>query len=212
MTEGAPGLQIGAEGDSVAAVIDRAQTETSPPARPPEEDWSVLMARAQQGDAESYRRLLQGITPYLRALAHRFGLGADLEDAVQDTLLTVHSVRHTYDPSRPFAPWLTAVARHRLLDRLRRRVRQTGRETALTEAHETFVSVETNHSERAGEAARLKAAIATLPEGQRRAVELLKLKEMSLKEASQATGQSETALKVSVHRAIKRLRGLMGGT
>jgi RNA polymerase sigma-70 factor (ECF subfamily) len=193
-------------------VNDGPKTETTPPARSPEEDWSVLMARAQQGDAASYRRLLVGVTPYLRALAHRFGLGADVEDAVQDVLLTVHSIRHTYDPARPFAPWLTAVARHRLLDRLRRRVRQTGRETELTEAHETFASSETNHPELAGEAARLQAAIATLPEGQRRAVELLKLKEMSLKEASQVTGQSETALKVSVHRAIKRLRGLMGGS
>jgi RNA polymerase sigma-70 factor (ECF subfamily) len=170
------------------------------------------MARGQQGDADSYRRLLAAITPYLRALAHRFGLGGpDLEDAVQDVLLTVHSIRHTYDPTRPCAPWLAAVARHRLLDRLRRRVRQTGRETELTEAHETFAAVETNHPELAGEAGRLKAAIASLPEGQRRAVELLKLKEMSLKEAAQATGQSETALKVSVHRAIKRLRTLLGG-
>jgi RNA polymerase sigma-70 factor, ECF subfamily len=192
-------------------VNDAPKTETSKSARPPEEDWSILMARAQQGDAEGYRRLLLGITPYLRALAHRFGLGADLEDAVQDVLLTVHSIRHTYDPTRPFAPWLTAVARHRLLDRLRRRVRQTGRETELTEAHETFAAVETNHPELAGEAARLQAAIASLPEGQRRAIEMLKLKEMSLKEASRATGQSETALKVSVHRAIKRLRTLLGG-
>jgi RNA polymerase sigma-70 factor (ECF subfamily) len=205
-------MEFRAEGGSVPPVSDRPKTETSQPTRSPEEDWSLLMAQAQQGDGPSYRRLLQSVTPYLRALAHRFGLGgADLEDAVQDVLLTVHSIRHTYDPTRPFAPWLTAVARHRLLDRLRRRVRQTGRETELTEAHETFAAVETNHPELAGEAARLQAAIAALPEGQRRAVEMLKLKEMSLKEAAQATGQSETALKVSVHRAIKRLRGLLGG-
>ena len=187
-------------------------TKPEPTTRPPEADWSVLMARGQAGDADSYRRLLQAITPYLRALAHRFGLGgADLEDAVQDVLLTVHSIRHTYDPTRPFAPWLTAVARHRLLDRLRRRSRQSGRETELTAFHETFAAAETNHPELAGEAERLKAAIAALPEGQRRAIEMLKLKEMSLKEASQASGQSETALKVSVHRAIKRLRILLGG-
>jgi RNA polymerase sigma-70 factor (ECF subfamily) len=192
-------------------VNDGPKSDTSPIPRPPEADWSHLMARGQQGDAASYRRLLQSITPYLRSLAHRFGLtGPDLEDGVQDVLLTIHSIRHTYDPTRPFGPWLTAVARHRLLDRLRRRTRQAGRETELTEAHETFAAVETNHPELAGEAGRLKAAIAALPEGQRRAVEMLKLKEMSLKEASKASGQSETALKVSVHRAIKRLRTLLG--
>ena len=190
---------------------DGTKSDTQTTTRPPEEDWSVLMARGQSGDAQSYRLLLQGVTPYLRALAHRFGLGGpDLEDAVQDVLMTVHTIRHTYDPDRPFAPWLTAVARHRLLDRLRRRARQSGRETELTEFHETFAAVETNHPELAGESGRLKAAIAALPEGQRRAVEMLKLKEMSLKEAAQASGQSETALKVSVHRAIKRLRVLLG--
>jgi len=179
--------------------------------RPPESDWSVLMARSQGGDARSYRLLLTAITPYLRSLAHRFGLGGpDLEDAVQDALLTVHLIRHTYDPDRPFAPWLAAVARHRMLDRLRRRMRQSGRETELTEFHETFIAVATNQQEAAGEAGRLHAAIAALPEGQRRAVEMLKLKEMSLKEASEATGQSETSLKVSVHRAVKRLRRLLG--
>jgi RNA polymerase sigma-70 factor (ECF subfamily) len=193
-------------------VNNSSKPEPAPTTRPPEADWSVMMALSQQGDAETYRRLLQAITPYLRALAHRLGLGGpDLEDAVQDVLLTIHSIRHTYDPTRPFAPWLTAVARHRLLDRLRRRVRQSGRETELTEFHETFAAAETNLPEMAGEAGRLKAAISALPEGQRRAIEMLKLKEMSLKEAAQASGQSETALKVSVHRAIKRLRVLLGG-
>jgi len=176
-----------------------------------ETDWSVLMARGQTGDQRSYHLLLTGITPYLRALAHRFGLqGADIEDAVQDVLLTVHSIRHTYDPDRPFAPWLTAVARHRILDQLRRRSRRSGRETELTEFHETSVAAETNHQEAAGEARRLRAAIAALPEGQRRALEMVKLQEMSLKEASDASGQSETALKVAVHRAVRRLRTILG--
>lgn len=179
--------------------------------RPPEEDWTVLMARAQTGDPRSYRLLLLGITPYLRSLAHRFGLGGpDIEDAVQDVLMTIHTIRHTYDPERPFGPWLAAVARHRLLDRLRRRVRQSGRETELTEFHETFAAVETNQLERTGEARRLRTAIAELPEGQRRAVELVKLQEMSLKEAAESSGQSEGSLKVAVHRAVRRLRELLG--
>lgn len=184
---------------------------TAPEARPPDQDWSVLMARSQGGDQRSYRLLLIGITPYLRALAHRFGLGGvEIEDSVQDVLLTLHTIRHSYDPDRPFGPWLAAVARHRLLDRLRRRVRQSSRETELTEFHETFAAVETNHHEQAGEARRLRAAIAALPEGQRHAVEMLKLKEMSLKEAAESSGQSEGSLKVSVHRAIRRLRVLLG--
>ena len=194
---------------------DRTKPKQPQPARTepeqPAADWSVLMARSQGGDQRSYRRLLTEITPYLRSLARRFGLaGADIEDAVQDVLMTVHSIRHTYDPDRPFAPWLTAVARHRLLDQLRRRARRSGRETELTEFHETSVAAETNHQEAAGEARRLRAAIAALPEGQRRALEMVKLREMTLKEASDASGQSETALKVAVHRAVRRLRTIMG--
>jgi RNA polymerase sigma-70 factor (ECF subfamily) len=139
------------------------------PDRPSEADWSHLMALGQQGDAKAYRLLLGGVTPYLRALAHRFGLtGSDIEDAVQDALLTLHSIRHTYDPGRPFAPWLVAVARHRMLDYRRKRVRQSGRETELTDFHETFAAPETNPPERAGEGAKLHAAIAALPpEGKR---------------------------------------------
>jgi len=174
-------------------------------------DWSVLMARGQEGDERSYRQLLHGIAPYVRSLARRTGLSPeDCEDAVQDVLMTIHTIRHTYDPARPFGPWLVGVTRNRLADRLRRRARIWSRETELTEAHETLAAVETNSFEKAEQARRLRAAVAELPAGQREAVELLKLKEMSLKEAAAVTGQSEVALKVAVHRAVKRLRVLLG--
>jgi len=52
----------------------------------------------------------------------------------------------------------------------------------------------------------LRRAIRDLPPGQRDAIELLKLREMSLKEAAAASGTSIGALKVSVHRAIATLR------
>ncbi len=177
-----------------------------------QEDWSALMARAQDGDGGAYVVLLQSLTPYLRSLARRAGFGADeIEDGVQDILLTVHAIRHTYDRARPFGPWLVAVARNRLADRMRRLARRGMRETALTEFHETFVADAANLPEQASDARRLREAIATLPEGQRRAVEMLKLEELTLHEAAERTGISETALKVSVHRAIKRLRAILGG-
>ncbi|MEP6609818.1 MAG: sigma factor, partial [Burkholderiaceae bacterium] len=102
-------------------------------------DWSILMARAQAGEPDAYRRLLEEITPYVRSLAakcHRDS--SDLEDSVQDVLLTVHAIRHTYDPTRPFGPWLVAITHRRITDRLRRHGRSTARETPLTDAHETF--------------------------------------------------------------------------
>jgi RNA polymerase sigma-70 factor (ECF subfamily) len=187
---------------------NQAASQASP--QPERSDWSLLMARSQEGDAGSYRLLLVSISPYLRSLGHRFGFtGAELEDAVQDVLMTLHTIRHTYDPARPFAPWLTAVARHRLLDRARSRARRFSRETELTDYHETFAAVDTNLPEAGSEARRLRAAIASLPAGQRQAMEMLRLQEMSLKEASAASGQTETALKVAAHRALNRLRKML---
>jgi len=174
------------------------------------EDWAALMAAAQDGEARAYTALLRAITPYLRAVARRAGLeGDEIEDGVQDILLTIHAIRQSYDPRRPFAPWLLAVARHRLIDRLRRRGRLRFRETELTPAHETFAMDETNLPDESGEVRRLHKAIAGLPPGQRQAVELLRLQELTLKEAAARSGQSPSALKVALHRALRRLRTLM---
>jgi RNA polymerase sigma-70 factor (ECF subfamily) len=174
------------------------------------DEWAGLMAAAQSGDAASYRRLLTAVTPYLRSVAARHHRDrADIEDSVQDILLTVHAVRHTYDPARPFKPWLVAIARRRIIDRLRGQGRRRARETFLAPEHETFAAPETNTYEAEPDARALRDAVAQLPEGQRQAVTLLKIEEKSLKEASQATGMSIVALKVSTHRAVKTLRKIL---
>jgi RNA polymerase sigma-70 factor, ECF subfamily len=173
-------------------------------------DWSRLMARAQDGDRQAYRALLEDVTPYVRSLAARcFSQPSDIEDAVQDVLLTVHMIRHAYDPKRPFGPWLVAIANRRIIDRLRRETRQKAREVALSAEHETFPEFAANLDERLSEDTALIEAMATLPPEQRQAVTLLKLNDMSLKEAAAASGRSITALKVATHRAIKTLRSVL---
>jgi RNA polymerase sigma factor (sigma-70 family) len=174
-------------------------------------DWTIFMARAQGGDRDAYRRLLDSVTPYLRSLAARSFYGrADIEDAVQDVLLTVHAIRHTYDPDRPFGPWLTAIANRRIVDCMRRHGRTRGRETPLEAAHETFAAPETNLQERASDGRVLREAVAELSPGQRDAIRLLKLEGLSLKEAAAASGMSVAALKVATHRALKNLRKKLG--
>ncbi len=177
-------------------------------------DWTGLMARAQDGDRHAYRALLEDITPFLRALAARcFKDPGDIEDALQDVLLTVHAVRRAYDPRRPFGPWLVAIANRRIIDRLRRQIRNRSRETEFTPEHETFLPDPTNLrssiDEISADKATLLAAIENLPPDQRQAIRLLKLKEMSLKEAALASGRSVSALKVATHRAIKSLRKIL---
>ena len=174
--------------------------------------WSGWMAKAQDGDSAAYARLLREILPFLRVLARRRCADPDrCEDIVQDVLLTLHRVRRTYDPARPFSPWLAAICHRRSIDALRKRVRRGAHETQDERAYETFADPAANKELEAGDAAQaLMAMIADLPPGQREALELVKVKEMSLLEASQASGQSVGALKVSVHRAIKALRLRVG--
>ncbi len=168
-------------------------------------EWRAWMAAAQAGDRAAYARLLADILPVVRRLVGRRWQGAaDAEDVVQDALLTLHAVRHTYDPARPFLPWLAAIVEHRINDSLRKRYRRKGREEEFDAAAETFSAIETNIN--ALDAVPLRRAVADLPAGQRQAIELVKLKEMSLAEASSASGQSVGALKVAVHRAIKALK------
>ena len=176
-------------------------------------EWSPWMAAAQDGDADAYRRLLHGITPLLRRVAARRLYGAsaaDVEDVVQDVLLSLHAVRHTYDPARPFVPWLMAIERHRLGDWIRRSRRRAS-EIAVNSLEETFADQAANtEDEEAFDGREIHAAVAGLPKAQRTAIELLKLNEMSLKEAAARTGMTETALKVATHRGMKTLRRLFG--
>jgi RNA polymerase sigma-70 factor (ECF subfamily) len=175
-------------------------------------DRAMLMARAQAGEREAYRRLLADITPFIRAIAlRRFRIASEVEDAVQDVLLTVHIIRHTYDPSRPFAPWLVAIANRRIVDRLRSRARSNLRETPLSSKHETFLVAEAKLEYTGSDAAALRTAIEHLPSGQRRAIKLLKLEEISLKEAAAQSGMSIAALKVATHRGMSSLRRMLGG-
>ena len=173
--------------------------------------WGGLMAEAQAGDRAAYERLLRAILPYVRAIVRRHHAQPDrIEDVVQDVLLTIHRVRHTYDPARPFNNWLGAIAHRRSVDALRSRVRREAVET-FSPAYETFADPGANKEIQGQEdGAVLKEALGTLPTGQRQAVELLKLQEMSLIEASQASGQTVGALKVSLHRAIRTLQKRLG--
>ena len=175
--------------------------------------WSGLMAAAQNGDRATYEQLLREIVPFIRAIASGHHRTADrIDDVVQDVLLTIHRVRHTYDPSRPFEHWLATIAKRRSIDSLRRRIRTHANETADDEAYETFADPQANRSTEVRDATDLLGgALADLTERQREAIDLLKLREMSLVEASKVSGQSIAALKVNVHRAIKALRVKLKG-
>lgn len=201
-----------------ACFPSRASAEPAVPAESasdtPERRRAAWMAAAQAGDRRAYERVLADSVALIRAVARRQGVAYDqLDDVVQETLLSVHRVRHTYDPARSYDAWLAALAGRRAIDGLRRSGRQAHREVGDEDAvalhpDEHDASAE---GERAQQAYRLRAAIAELPPGQREAVEQLGLKELSLEEASARTGRTTGALKVNLHRALKALRARIHG-
>lgn len=173
---------------------------------------ALLMRSAQDGDAAAYRRLLHEITPRLRRAIRRrrnFLQPCDIEDLVQEVLLSLHAVRATYDPNRPFLPWLFAIARNRMADDARRHARRAANETAAGDLAATFSVDETNMDDAYGDPEALKRAVDGLPRGQREAIRMLKLGEMSLKEAAAVSGTGVGALKVAVHRGMNALRKTM---
>lgn len=171
------------------------------------------MLLAQDGDQRAYRTLLCEIAPYVRAVARRYlGDRNDLEDAVQEILLVVHNIRHTYERGRPFKPWLATIAQRRAIDLLRRQMHRGRHETAGEALDARWAEVATDEDSpdrvagRAAEARDLHAAVAALPPRQREAVELLRLRELTPREAAAASRQAPGTLKVACHRALNTLR------
>jgi len=170
-----------------------------------------IWLRAQTGDEAAYREALRLIANRLRAYLRRRmqSLPDDVEDLVQETLLALHLQRGTYDPALPVSAWVLAVARHKLIDLWRRR----GRQDALHDVLDDFgdgqlVAEGGNDHEARRDLGRL---LDSLPEAQRLAIRLTKVEGLSVAEASQRTGASESAIKVQVHRGLKRLMALVKG-
>ncbi len=172
--------------------------------------WSSLMARAQDGDGLAYEMLLRECLPWLRRICGaRLRDPAEAEDAVQDALVTLHMIRHTYDPTRPFRPWLAAIAGRRAIDRARSGSRRARHEAAF--AADVSLRATGPHDPDFLAVNRLHAALADLPPAQKLALELTKLEDLALTEASRRSGMTVGALKVATHRAFRALRLRLGG-
>lgn len=173
-----------------------------------DERWRLLMRLAQAGDTAAYSRFLSEILPVLRGTVHRrWRSPQDVEDIVQDILMSVHSVRHTFDPSRPIMPWLMTITARRIADAARRSSSRVANETTVETMPETFSGADTKSTQdTSDDQEAIQIALASLSDGQREAIQLMKLQGLSVQEAAERTGKSVPALKVTVHRAIKAMR------
>jgi len=183
----------------------RAKCNVGACVREREDEWTGLMRSAISGDNASYHRLLKAIAPVLRAAARR-GLARagqpvdQSEDIVQDILLAVHLKRHTWDANAPFAPWLFAIARNKLIDALRRRGRRVF--VNIDDFAETIADQPPAETASAGEVA---AHLNALPARQRDVLQSIAVDSASIKDTAAKFSMSEGAVRVALHRGLSFL-------
>jgi len=170
----------------------------------------TLMLASLDGDAAAHKALLEALSGRLRAyfkhqLARIGRSPADAEDLVQETLIAVHTRRHTYDRSQPLTPWLHAIARYRLVDYLRR-TKASAANLPIEAAEEVVAGDDPSAVESGLDLQRL---LAYLPPRTRQAIQYVKLEGLSVSEAAARTGMSQSAIKVSVHRGLRALSDLV---
>lgn len=173
---------------------------------PQDDHWSELMQKAQAGDSPAYQILLEEISMVLKGYIYKqIGKPGVIEDILQESLLAIHQSRHTYQPHKSFSNWMYAITKYKIIDYFRKSERTTKREVSLPDELENFP----DHSPAPSSldlSDDIKTAIEDLPAKQKEALKLLKIKGLSVKEAAAQTGQSQSALKVSAHRAYQALK------
>ena len=178
-------------------------------ARSTELDLQRLMLAGLDGDAAAHKALLTRLSAHLRAYFRtrlaRIGMAAaDAEDLVQETLIALHTRRHTYDRSQPLTPWVYAIARYRLVDYLRRS-KGSAMDVPIEEAEEVLADDNPSTVESSLD---LDQLMARLSPKARQAIQFVKLDGLSVSEAAARSGMSQSAIKVSVHRGLRALSRL----
>lgn len=177
--------------------------------RDTEAEWAALLRAANGGDGRAYARFLHAVAPVLRGIIRARGraLPADLhEDVLQEVLLAIHRKRHTWDPSRPLRPWLFAIARFKVADAFRSR----GAEVLIDIADlaEAMPADPDPDPTAPADAHRL---LGRLDPRSAEIVRRVGLDEEDAASAGRRLGMTEGAVRVALHRAMRRLSALAQG-
>lgn len=162
-----------------------------------------LMVATQQGDKQAYRVLLQEANNWLTRYFRRKVPDAQLDDLVQDVMMALHKKRATWDSTRAFLPWLAAIARYRWVDHLRKVYRT--QENAI-EDHD---AAQDGDEEAILARMSIDRLFRQLPEKQAEVIEMVKIEGLSIREAAGRSGQSESGVKVNIHRGLKRMSAMI---
>lgn len=173
------------------------------------EELSGLMRSSQEGDSSSYRKLLEESSEILRkALAVRIYDPNDREDVLQEILIAIHLSKHTFLPTKSFLPWLSSIAKYKIVDYIRRKERLKKRE--IIQSNEYLSKKEYSDFEEDIKE-RIEEILDKLSEKQRLIIRLLKLERLSIAETAKVMSMSPSAVKVAAHRIYKIIRIQPGG-
>ena len=166
---------------------------------------SSLMHKAQQGDKQAYSTLFVQVTPKLRSfISRKINNPVDMEDIVQEILISLHKAGHTYDASRPFEVWMYTIARYRLNDHLRSYYKNESlKEKIRLESDYFYNNSNVTSSTEIDES--ISELIDALPEKQKTIVKMMKVEGYTAKETAEKVNMSETAVKVAAHRIYKKI-------
>lgn len=184
--------------------MQRIPRQGESPARADESRLRQLFLLGLAGDTAAYHAFLKGLSGHLRAFLRKrlFQLPDDVEDLVQETLLAIHTQRHTYRPDQPLTAWVYAIARYKLVDLLRARYGRERLNDPLDDELEVFAASDTEAADARRDLGKL---LDTLPDRQRLPLVHMKLQGLSVTETADLTGMSESAVKIGVHRGLKAL-------
>jgi RNA polymerase sigma-70 factor (ECF subfamily) len=170
----------------------------------------IMVTAALAGDDEAFETVIRTYSRRVYIVAYAILQDtAEAEDIVQETFLKAHHQRGKLREAEKFPAWLLTVTRNAARDRLRRR-----RPQAEPEAFDTLADHGTatpgSQMEEHEHQARLRRALATLPEQHRTALTLRYLEGLDYRAIESTMGVSNGALRGILGRALGTLRRMPG--
>ncbi|MDH5781616.1 MAG: sigma-70 family RNA polymerase sigma factor [Dehalococcoidia bacterium] len=169
----------------------------------------MLVDRATGGDADAFGRLYDmHVDRVYRHVYYRVGNVADAEDLTQQVFLRAWQAIHRYKKtSSPFLAWLIKIAHNLVLDFYRSNKAKAyldfdvvASKSEADPEHLTEVHFEQQQ---------IRRAILELPGEQQQVVLMRFIEGFSYSEIGSSLGKSEGAVRVILHRALKRLRKIL---
>ncbi|MDX2113013.1 MAG: sigma-70 family RNA polymerase sigma factor [Alphaproteobacteria bacterium] len=159
------------------------------------------------GDGAAYGQFLNQLSPILRRVIGRKIPMKDVEDVLQEVLISIHKARHTYDGERPLMPWVLAIASFRMTDHLRKSYSQMQRQHVDIADYDNVLTAVTETSD---DRESIEVMLKHVPQREKKILSLMHVEGYTAKQVGVQMGMKESAVKVAAHRAMKKIRETFG--